>query len=503
MPGSPWEYPFMSRPTTDDPTKYEHALREYQLATRNFALGTGVKKIDDFTLLLSWAIAQQRPGFQEGDVLGVAAAATGLHSSRSTMKQVVAQLMGRGLLVLEAPKSPYRIVSRTPVLHPNWLASATISATKELKRRGGESVIDEPLWIKLMDRTEYATLLKEALSASTDRAILASLRQAECKKRWHQARILVFRRLRFLLHDGMRRSWLHEVTYLALPASVEREVEERIRYLIDHKIHLVSLGSLLNLAEVKQLTNGRTCIGTGTIPRSVRPDMLTLAARYQIDVGKLLDTTDHSPSLLRWEYGHFAAKPVGLIAFSICHEDPTHIRLFAKDLDLVESTVGKRTRRVHGKESVSVAKYPLPAVVIGSYREDLRGLLTFSQKLRALGVQVLHPPLQPQARGEVSGFVQLSCDRSQDPGQVQRDVLSLIDQADAVILYTPSGRVGVSAALEVGYCVRANKPVLATTEPTDVTIRALIAYHPDALIQFLRKASLSSACGTQVQNEIG
>jgi len=62
----------MSRPTTDDPTKYEHALREYQLATRNFALGTGVKKIDDFTLLLSWAIAQQRPGFQEGDVLGVA-----------------------------------------------------------------------------------------------------------------------------------------------------------------------------------------------------------------------------------------------------------------------------------------------------------------------------------------------------------------------------------------------------------------------------------------------
>ena len=38
----------MSRPTTDDPTKYEHALREYQLATRNFALGTGVKKIDDF-----------------------------------------------------------------------------------------------------------------------------------------------------------------------------------------------------------------------------------------------------------------------------------------------------------------------------------------------------------------------------------------------------------------------------------------------------------------------
>jgi hypothetical protein len=131
-------------------------------------------------------------------------------------------------------------------------------------------------------------------------------------------------------------------------------------------------------------------------------------------------------------------------------------------------------------------------VVIGSYREDLPGLLAFSQRLLQLGLQVLHPSPRARRVGESSGFVRLDCDRSEDEGQVQRAVFSLIDQADTIILYNPSGRVGISAALEVGYGLRAHKLILATAAPEDVTIRALIEYDPAALPDFLRRRCTES-----------
>ncbi len=325
----------MSRPTTDDPNKYEKVLRAYQLATHKVGVGTGAKKIEDFTALLSWAIAQAQPGFQEGDVLGIAAAATGLRSSRSTMNQVVDRLLRQGLVMLETSKSPYRIVSKTPVLHPDWLASATISATSQLQEHGGSSIIDKPLWIGIEEASSYAAPLREALAATSDKAVKASLATSECQKRWYHARILVFRRLRFLRKNGTQLGWLHEVTYMALPPTLEHEVEQRIHYLIEKQIRMVSLGSLLSFAAVNQLTNGRTRIGVGTIDPSWRKDLQTLAKRYDIDVTALLGRARQPPPLLRWEYGHFAAKPVGLVAFSICHEDPAQIHLFARDLNLV------------------------------------------------------------------------------------------------------------------------------------------------------------------------
>ncbi len=51
----------------------------------------------------------------------------------------------------------------------------------------------------------------------------------------------------------------------------------------------------------------------------------------------------------------------------------------------------------------------------------------------------------------ISGVV---ADRSH-PAQIQRHVFSLIDRADAVTLSAPSGRVGLSAAMEVGNALRA------------------------------------------------
>ena len=142
------------------------------------------------------------------------------------------------------------------------------------------------------------------------------------------------------------------------------------------------------------------------------------------------------------------------------------------------------------KRAISPSLMLAPSVVvIGSYRENLAGLLAFTKSLSDLGLRILHPPPQARSIGEDSGFVRLDCDRWQDKGRVQQYVFSLIEESDAVILYSPSGRIGISAALEIGYAFRSNKRILSTTPPQDLTIRALIGYEPSALVKFLRAAT--------------
>ena len=146
------------------------------------------------------------------------------------------------------------------------------------------------------------------------------------------------------------------------------------------------------------------------------------------------------------------------------------------------------TRRKHLVAQLRAAPRPTSVVVIGSYREDLTGLLAFCRSLVQLGLRVLHPPPQATRTGEELGFVRLNSDLSADQGQVQRHVFTLIDGCDAVILYSPEGRVGVSAALELGYALHAHKPIYATAWPLDVTVRVLLSYEPSALANFLRAA---------------
>ncbi len=113
-------------------------------------------------------------------------------------------------------------------------------------------------------------------------------------------------------------------------------------------------------------------------------------------------------------------------------------------------------------------------VVIGSFREDLPGLLRYCDALRAAGVEVLHPPGGADAVREVDGFVQLTTDTSSEPGEQQRRVFEFIDEAAAVVLYTPSGRAGSSSAMEIGYALRTGKPVFTTTALHDATLSGLV-----------------------------
>jgi MFS family permease len=113
-------------------------------------------------------------------------------------------------------------------------------------------------------------------------------------------------------------------------------------------------------------------------------------------------------------------------------------------------------------------------VVIGSFREDLPGLLDFCDALRQAGLEVLHPHHGAIRVRDVDGFVQLDTDTSEDPGEQQRRVFEYIDESAAVILYTPSGRVGSSSAMEVGYALRHGTPVFSSKLVNDPTLGALV-----------------------------
>lgn len=124
----------------------------------------------------------------------------------------------------------------------------------------------------------------------------------------------------------------------------------------------------------------------------------------------------------------------------------------------------------------------LSVVVIGSYKEDMAGLLRLCGRLAAAGHVVLHPPPTASVVGQQGDFVRLNCDPSDDEGAVQRRVFGLIDVADLVVAYTPGGRVGMSTAMEIGYAIAKGRPVATTAAPQDVTLRRLLPQEPHELL---------------------
>lgn len=321
----------MARPKIDDPAKYTKALRAHRLAAPQAIAVSGPRRIEECAEVIAWAIAEGLAGFAEGETVGVAAAAEGLGASRSTVARAVERLRSQGQLIAETPKSPYVITARRPVIDPQWLASVPISATQQLREDGGASILDEPRVLRRTSRDPYAALLRHALARTSDVAVHRSLDLDACRARWDED-LGLFRRLRFRTRGGKRRAWLYEATFLALPPALWARTEDNLRFLLQRETPLVSLSNVLPQDEVKQLVNGPTRIALGAIPDELRPDVRQLAKRHKLDLSLLLPPRSPAPTLLRWEYGHFATIPTGLITFSICFMDPELVHVYAKEL---------------------------------------------------------------------------------------------------------------------------------------------------------------------------
>lgn len=315
----------MPRQREDDAAKYVEAARIWSLNNQATPEGRETK-VERFARLLEWAIAEGLPGFEVGGVIGVAAAAEGLATSRSTLASSMEHLVAHGL-VIEQPKSPYRIVSRTPILPPpEELFARPFSMTRELDDREltSESLL-APLARVDLDDPGHAdvALLRAALAASPDVAVQ---RRADdlATGTGH-----VFRRLRRLAGDPQR-NFLIETTFLALPDTVATALAAQIEDSIRYGIKDISLGRLLALTEVRGLVNGRTLC---TIDQP--PSHLADAARAIVGAEDSGDTPlfDGRP-LLRWEYALFATDPADFLSFSVCFVDPRAVHVFIREMDL-------------------------------------------------------------------------------------------------------------------------------------------------------------------------
>jgi hypothetical protein len=113
------------------------------------------------------------------------------------------------------------------------------------------------------------------------------------------------------------------------------------------------------------------------------------------------------------------------------------------------------------------------AVLIGSFRKDFKEIYNISLAFKKAGIEVLSPRLGHIINPDAE-FITLTTDKLGSARAIQDEVLEKIRAADFVYLVNPSGRVGLSAAFEVGFAKSISRPVYAVARPDDSTLQHYI-----------------------------
>ncbi len=134
--------------------------------------------------------------------------------------------------------------------------------------------------------------------------------------------------------------------------------------------------------------------------------------------------------------------------------------------------------------SLRVSSFDIAAVVCGSFRRDPAALRNECHELQAAGCRVLSP-LDPNFVEEHHGFAFAEHELSELPEDIEAAHLQAMQAASFVWLHAPSGYVGSSAAMELGFAHALSVPVYGREQPTDVTMASLVEVvaSPAAAIQ--------------------
>ena len=112
-------------------------------------------------------------------------------------------------------------------------------------------------------------------------------------------------------------------------------------------------------------------------------------------------------------------------------------------------------------------------VLSGSYRKDFEGLKASYEELKDLGCVVLSPT-SVEAVSEVNGFVYMKGEESQSPDSIESRHLDAIQRASFIWLHAPSGYVGPTASLEIGFARAAGVPVYAREPLADPSLHTFV-----------------------------
>ena len=116
----------------------------------------------------------------------------------------------------------------------------------------------------------------------------------------------------------------------------------------------------------------------------------------------------------------------------------------------------------------------LRAVVSGSFHRHMGPITVAVHELVASSVCVLSPS-DPRVVAQQGEFLFVASDRVRSVRLVQDRHLECIRGADFVWLVCPDGYVGQSASMEIGFAAAVGVPILATREPSDLTLRQYVS----------------------------
>jgi NTP pyrophosphatase (non-canonical NTP hydrolase) len=113
----------------------------------------------------------------------------------------------------------------------------------------------------------------------------------------------------------------------------------------------------------------------------------------------------------------------------------------------------------------------LYATVSGSFNQFWNQIQKTILEFQQSGVTVLSPGTSRRTRSR-KGFLFLERDEG-GPREIETRHLQSIARSDFLYVVNPGGYIGTSAAMEIGYALRAEIPVFLSSPPSDYVIRSL------------------------------
>ncbi len=308
-------------PSNDPPHKYSDAWELFLLShSEGQHHSTTAERVASF---LEWAIGDEQPGFEVGDIIAVGALAEGIGRSRNTAAKAIEKLAKRGMVVQERAKSPYRIVSAMPVFaDAGAVADEQISLTLKME---SASLVSPVTALELSAVGHpFVAFLRSELAASGDQLV------HRAGQSWTRGEVQCFQRLRTLEGGAQSRVCLAEITWVRLDGLAGAGFRTRVSRLRDQGVTRISLYALLEQAGMPDVRAGRSQVTVASPPRMLAPAWAECADPDLVDH----DAFAGAEPLVKWTYGLFRPDPQPMVSFSVCYVRTDLLGVFIRSLDV-------------------------------------------------------------------------------------------------------------------------------------------------------------------------
>ena len=313
--------------------KYREQFNFYQIAKPPLRKGgpaggpsSKVKEIEEF---LRWAIEKARPGFEEGETIGVAAAASGVGASRATVGHAIDGLVKLGMLEARS-KAPYLVISRTPRLDESVrLGGQTMSIATALRGRAKDH-FDQLIPV---GESRKPSRLRKFIEEQID-ITPGAPKAISGKSRWrrNQDEVLAFRRLR--VANKSRRPFLFEVSFICIDPRSAEGVSRQLEAIRELGAESLSMFALLEQgAGIRGFVAGRTRLTISPVEDSTR--FLLDELEEGIPGGAARASFASDKHLLKWSYGIFVpSQEDPLVILATAYVDTDELSVFVKTLEV-------------------------------------------------------------------------------------------------------------------------------------------------------------------------